>query len=164
MSESRIDWTVALTAAGVAAVATTATLALLGKKETGSAAAPINAVSHIAWGDEAATKDATDVKHTAVGEVLHAGANLAWAVAQELLFGKWMRAGGPGRTLVAGGLTSALAYVTDYFVVPKRLTPGFEMRLSKGSLGLTYLVLALSLAAGSAVGNSVKNAETNSAP
>jgi hypothetical protein len=43
-------------------------------------------------------------------------------------------------------IVSALAYVTDYYVVPRRLTPGFEQRLSRKSLLGTYAVLAGSLA------------------
>jgi hypothetical protein len=41
-----------------------------------------------------------------------------------------------------------VAYVVDYHVVPKRLTPGIESRLSCRSLLLVYVVLALSLGLG----------------
>jgi hypothetical protein len=40
---------------------------------------------------------------------------------------------------------AAAAYVTDYHVVPKRLTPGWELRISPRSLLATYAVLALAL-------------------
>jgi hypothetical protein len=43
-------------------------------------------------------------------------------------------------------IVTALAYVTDYVVVPKRLNPGFEQRLSSKSLFGAYAVLAASLA------------------
>jgi hypothetical protein len=39
--------------------------------------------------------------------------------------------------------------VTDYYVVPKRVTRGFEKRLSDPALFGVYAALALSLAAGS---------------
>jgi hypothetical protein len=42
---------------------------------------------------------------------------------------------------------SALAYLTDYHVVPKRLTPGFELRLPGGALAAAYAALALGLSA-----------------
>jgi hypothetical protein len=45
---------------------------------------------------------------------------------------------------LGGAGVSALAYVTDYHVVPKRLTPGWEERVSNRSLALIYAVLALS--------------------
>jgi hypothetical protein len=47
--------------------------------------------------------------------------------------------------MLGGGLVSALAYVTDYYVVPKRLTPGYELRLRPCALAGIYLALALSL-------------------
>lgn len=43
-------------------------------------------------------------------------------------------------------LVTALAYVTDYHLVPHRLKPGFEQRLSPRSLAGIYGVLAASLA------------------
>jgi len=50
---------------------------------------------------------------------------------------------------VTGGVAiSALADVTDCHVVPRRLTPGFEMRRSGGGMATMYASLALALAAG----------------
>jgi hypothetical protein len=140
-------------AANVATVATTVITSVLGKKETGSAAAPLNATSHILWGNKAASKDDVDGKHTAAGAAINAGAMYAWSFVLEGAFGKWVRRGEDvgakiGRAAVAGAAVSALAYVTDYYVVPKRFTPGFEKRLSPMALATTYGVLAASLAAG----------------
>jgi hypothetical protein len=39
----------------------------------------------------------------------------------------------------------------DYHVVPRRLTPGFEMRVSKSALALVYAALALGLWASSSL-------------
>jgi hypothetical protein len=44
-------------------------------------------------------------------------------------------------------LISAAAYVTDYHIVPKRLTPGFEMRIPRVALAGVYAALALGLSA-----------------
>lgn len=138
--------------AGVATLGTTVASALIGRADTGHAAAPLNATSHILWGDKAATHDDFDVSHTVVGGALNASAMLAWAITQEALLGRWARRGGLARAALGGAAISALAYVTDYHIVPKRLTPGFEKRLSaSGMLGM-YSVLALSLAAGLAHG------------
>jgi hypothetical protein len=49
-------------------------------------------------------------------------------------------------TLAAAAVSSA-AYVTDYYVVPRRLTPGFELRLPGSALALIYAALALGLSA-----------------
>lgn len=146
--DKTVDWTEALISAGLATVATTAVAAFLGKREADSMFAPINAVSHIAWGDEAAEADKPDVRHTGVGFLLHAGAMLTWSLVQEFFFSRMGRKRDIRQELAAGALTSGLAYVTDYKLVPKRLTPGFELRLSNKSLAVIYLALAAGLTAG----------------
>lgn len=141
--------------AAIATAGTTLATAALGLRELGHAAAPLNATSHIVWGDEAATHDAFDLRHTVVGAAINASAMVAWSAVQEALLGRWARRGGVGRAVLGGAAISALAYVTDYHVVPRRLTPGFEMRLSKPALAATYGVLAACLAAGLARGRRV---------
>jgi hypothetical protein len=44
-------------------------------------------------------------------------------------------------------VVSAGAYLTDYYLVPKRFTPGWEKRLSGKSLAAIYGMLALGLVA-----------------
>lgn len=129
-------------------LATTALTAWLGKRETGSAAAPFNATSHIVHGDEAALHDEPSAKYTLTGLLLNAAAMAAWSGVQEVAFGRWARKGTPARALASGAATSAIAYVTDYYIVPKRLTPGLEKRFSKQAMLVTYVGLALALAAG----------------
>ncbi len=128
--------------------ATTVAVALLGKKENGSATSAINAVSHMLWGEEAAATDALDARHTLAGAGLNAAASAAWAGMHELLLPRTGRPSVP-RALLAGATTSAVAYVVDYYVVPKRFTPGFEKKLSRNGLFGVYATLALSLAVGS---------------
>lgn len=144
------DWIAdTLTTGAVATAATTCAVAALGQTEEGNALAPINAVSHILWGDEAAAVEQADVSHTLAGLALNACAVTGWAGVHELLMPRF----GPRRlnqALAAGAMVSALAYVTDYYVVPKRFTPGFEKRLSNSSLFGIYATLAL--AAGSLCG------------
>jgi hypothetical protein len=67
---------------GIAAVT-----ALAGKRETGSAAAPLNATSHIVWGDQAALQDAPSLKYTLTGFVLNHASAIFWAAVYEKLFG-----------------------------------------------------------------------------
>jgi len=52
----------------------------------------------------------------------------------------------PLAAAAGGAAVAAGAYVTDYYLVPKRFTPGFEKRLSGQSLALVYGALALGLA------------------
>ena len=50
---------------------------------------------------------------------------------------------------VAGGVaTSAVALLVDYQMVPQRLTPGYEHRLSTGAMLATYGALAAGFALG----------------
>lgn len=129
----------------IAGAATAAVLMLRGTREAGTALAPINATSPVAWGDEAAQADAADMKHTALGAGIHAASAVFWASIYEQLFGRHAARERFGVTLAGGALVAALAYVTDYHLVPKRLTPGWEQRLSGRSLAWTYGTLAASL-------------------
>jgi hypothetical protein len=130
---------------GTAAAAATALVATwLGRRHTGSAAAPLNATSHVVWGVRAGRRDGASLKYTGAGFVLNYGACLFWALFYEGL-------GRPGRAraraLRDGALVSAAAYVTDYHLVPRRLTPGFELRLPGRALALIYAALGLGLCA-----------------
>lgn len=129
----------------IACAATAATAAACGSRDSGSAAAAINATSHVVWGRDAADVEDVDLAHTALGFAVNYGASAFWAALYEKWFGDAAerRALGPA---AAGALAvTALAYVTDYHVVPKRLTPGWEHRLPPRSLALIYGALALSL-------------------
>jgi hypothetical protein len=131
-----------LISAGLTTAATTGAALIISKLETGSAAAGLNATSHIVWGDEAASVDHFAPKYTVVGGLLNAGAMLAWSVFHELMPQK------PGAlgALSKGMLTSGVAYLTDYRVVPGRLTPGFEKRFSPRGMSWMYGVLGAAFA------------------
>lgn len=151
MNYSRILKDAAMTGA-VSAAATTAAAAVAGQVENGNAIAPLNAISHIAWGEKAARRDKPSWKYTLMGVALNAAAVTSWALIYEALFGKKVDRDHVVTALVGGAIVSTGAYVTDYYVVPPRVTPGFEKRLSGGSLFGVYSVLALSLAAGALLG------------
>jgi len=143
------DWQRAVRSAAVsgaiAAGTTSAYVAAAGARDTGSAIAPINATSHIAWGESAGDVETVDARHTLLGAALNLGACVFWASFYERFFGRAADRGDVGTALLGGGLVAAAAYVTDYHVVPKRLTPGWETRISQPSLFAAYAVLALSL-------------------
>jgi hypothetical protein len=129
--------------------ATTATAAAVcGALENRNVIAPINAISHIVWGDKAVTEDRISPRYTAGGLVLNTLAAMGWALLYEKCFGDAAEEGNVQWSLLGGALVAATAYVTDYHIVPKRLTPGLEKRLSNRSLLAIYLVLALSLGLG----------------
>ena len=126
-------------------------VSLLSRRSTGSAPAALNATSHFLWGDRAGRKQGYSLKYTAPGLAANYGACVFWALLYEAL-GRGRRRSAT-RALVEGALVSAIAYVIDYHVVPRRLTPGFEMRLPRRALFFVYAALALGLAAKNIVGS-----------
>ena len=128
-----------------ASVLSTLALAARGRSENSSALAPINAVSHWYWGNRATRVDGPSVKYTVPGYLTHHATSVFWAVLFEKIFGGALR-GRPAPTLAASATTAAVACFVDYQLTPKRLTPGFEHRLSRSSLFLVYAMFAAGLA------------------
>lgn len=127
----------------VAAVASAATVALLARRRTGSLASGANATSHVLWGDEAAARcHRADLRHTALGYAIHHSSAVFWAAGFESLLA--LRR--PPHPALAAAAVGAVAYVVDYHVVPKRLTPGFELHLARREMGAVYSVIAAGLA------------------
>lgn len=143
----------ALGSGAIAGLTTLLTASLAGKRETGSYAAPMNATSHVLWGDEAAQQDAPSTKYTLTGIAFNVASATFWAAIYEKLFGRQSDAEqSPIKPLLGAAAVTAGAYLTDYYLVPKRLTPGFEKRLSGKSLAAVYGALALGMAARSLFG------------
>jgi hypothetical protein len=129
----------------MAAAAVTLAASFASRRATGSAAAALNATSHILWGEHAGRRSDYSLKYTGTGFVANYGASIFWALFYEAL-GRGKRRS-PARALMDGALVSAAAYVTDYHLVPRRLTPGFELRIPRAALALVYAALALGLSA-----------------
>ncbi|AZO82213.1 hypothetical protein B5U98_08225 [Bosea sp. Tri-39] len=126
-------------------VVTSGVLAFLARMEGRSAVRPLNSTSHWYWGDAAGRSRRVDTAHTVLGFVTHHGASVLWAAVYEGL-----RRQRPGRPALGDAVAvSALAAFVDYAVVPKRLTPGWEKVVSPGAIGITYVAMALALAASS---------------
>lgn len=126
----------------------TAALAALGKGETGSMFAPTNAISHWLWGDKAARRNRPSLRYTLVGYLIHHASATFWAVLFERFVGNKLDQKNPALTLQAATAASAVACFTDYQLTPRRLHPGYEMRLSTPSLALVYGAFGLGLAVG----------------
>jgi hypothetical protein len=135
-------------AGSLAALASTAALTLAGRRQAGSAAAPINAVSHWYWGDEAFEQRNVDVPHTAVGYLTHHGAAIFWATLYAALCRKQQGTRTVPGVLAGALATSAVACFVDYRLTPRRLMPGYEHHLSRGALAVVYAAFAAGLAAG----------------
>jgi hypothetical protein len=132
-------------AAVVPGIFTTAAVSLAGYLEDSNAAAPLNAVSHIPFGEEAFKQDEATLKYTATGSVINVVAIASWAAAYEITFGRAARRGNTWAGVLGGAAVAGLAYVTDYYIVPTRLTPGFERRLSGPSMFGVYALLGATL-------------------
>ncbi len=131
-----------------ASVLSTLALAAMGKRETGSAFAPTNAISHWLWRDKAFTRDGPSLRYTLTGYAIHHASATFWAVLFEKLMGRRLDRKDKAMTLAVSTAASAVACFADYQLTPKRLRPGFEERLSRQSLALVYGAFALGLAAG----------------
>jgi hypothetical protein len=134
----------ALVSGTLGAAAVTLVASIASRRATGSYASALNATSHFLWGDRAARVHSASMKYTGVGAAANYGASVFWAMFYEALGGGKRR--NATRALRDGVLVSALAYVVDYHVVPKRLTPGFELRLPGKALAGIYAALAVGLA------------------
>jgi hypothetical protein len=78
---------------------------------------------------------------------LHAGASLFWATSFELPFGRIARRSRAAAWL-GGAIVSAVAFVTDYYLVSRRFHPGYEVYLSRRGLLAVYVAIAAGLALG----------------
>lgn len=125
-----------------------AMLAWRGRTDTGSAAAPINAVSHWLWPRKALRQDGASARYTLTGAAVHVGAAMLWSGLYESLRQRRLERGtATPTTAVADAVAvSAAAAVVDLACVPERLTPGFERRLSPRSVALVYVAFAAGLA------------------
>jgi len=126
----------------------TAALAALGKRETGSGYAPTNAVSHWIWGEKAARHDGPSARYTLPGYLIHHGSATFWSVIVERLCGGLLDRKNPALTLGVGTAASAVACFADYQLTPQRLRPGYEKRLSRPALALVYGSFGVGLALG----------------
>lgn len=128
-----------------ASVSSALALAICGKLENGSYAAPINAISHWLWGDDAARHDDWDVMHTMLGYKIHHASSTFWALIYEHVT-KTRQEGNALQLYADAAVIAALACYVDYHLTPRRLRPGFEMRLSRLSLLVVYAAFAFGLA------------------
>lgn len=148
------DWTrifaSALITGTTASIVSTGALAILARAEGKGALQPTNATSHWLHGEGAASHRQADVPHTLVGYGTHHASAMFWA----LPFQAWL-ASQPPRTPVEllrdACVMSAIAAAVDYGVTPKRLTPGWELVISKRSMVAAFAAMALGLTAGALI-------------
>lgn len=131
-----------------ASLAAGAAVAWRGQRDSGSTLAPINATSHVLWGDAAGQVEHPTWQQTLPGVLINAGAGIWWALVMQKLFGESVDRRGLPAAVAGGTATAALAYAVDYHLVPQRLTPGWELRISRRSLFMGLGAMAAGLAVG----------------
>lgn len=130
----------------LSSVLSIAALAFGGRRDAGSAVAPLNAPSHWLFGDEALRANRPSWRHTLTGLAIHQGSSMLWGVLYDRIFCRERRRQSLGRVAAGAVGFTAVAALVDLKLVPSRLTPGFEHRLSRKSLVLTYGAFAAGLA------------------
>lgn len=143
-SQSILDGLVSGT---IASIASTIALSILGKAELGKTAAPINGPSQWIWGRHAPYQDRFSLRYTIVGYAIHHAASVFWALWYEKLRQRMGPPESAASALAPAVITATAAYAVDFHFTPKRLTPGFENRLSQRSLLMVYGTFALGLGA-----------------
>jgi hypothetical protein len=144
----------------LASVLSTAVLGLLGRRQIGGAAAPLNAVSHWLWGADALREDRATWKYTLPGALTQHAASVLWATLYSLVYGHRREAKELSQAIAGGVATSATAYVIDYTITPKRLTPGYEHRLDGAGMLAVYAALAVGFTAGALLLRAIDNGES----
>lgn len=140
----------AIVSGTVASIASTAALALLARADGKGALQPTNATSHWLHGEQAGSFSRADVAHTLVGYGTHHASAVFWALPFEI----WLASRPPRVPLLLlrdASVISMIAAAVDYGATPKRLTPGWELVLSKRSILATYGAMALGLTAGALI-------------
>lgn len=121
-------------------------IGVVSQSVTGRSAPGFNAISHMVWGERAARQLHWSSGYTGMGLVLNQLACVFWAGCYEAMAHR--QDGQPARPLILAATVSAVAYLVDYHVVPRRYTPGFELVFPRRSFPFLYIGLAASLWAG----------------
>jgi len=136
----------AVVSGSTASVLSTIALASCGARDCRSAFAPVNAVSHWLWRDAALHQQQPSLRYTLTGYVIHHSMSIFWGIAYEALLYPHRRGGPRWHPYAAGLGVAATACLVDLKATPRRLTPGFERRLSGRSLALVYAAFGIGLA------------------
>ncbi len=132
----------ALGSGSAASVASTALVSLRSRQRAGTLPAGTNAASQWVWGEPARRASGWSLRHTLLGFAIHHASSVMWAAGYEA----WGRKRPSDPALLRGAGVAALAYVVDYHVVPRRLSPGFENRIGATGVAATYAAFAVGLA------------------
>jgi hypothetical protein len=134
-----------------ASVASAIALSICSRIDEGSYAGGLNGPSQWLWGEAEAYARKASVRHTVVGYSIHHLTSLFWAILYERAFGERTARKTPLQRCVEAAVSSAGAYVVDYYLTPPRLRPGFEKHVRTPSMFVVYGAFAVGLAAASII-------------
>jgi hypothetical protein len=105
--------------------------------------ASLNAVTHCLWPRTAYRQQTLSARYTLTGTVIHLGSGIFWGIFFEMFRGSRRNL---TPVVMSAATTAAMAYVVDYHIVPKRVTPGFEAHVPRRTFPVIYAALGLGLA------------------
>lgn len=141
-AQTSIHWRDVVRSGSIASLLSTLAVSFCSRSRVGSAAAGTNAASQWVWYPRARFARAPSWRHTGVGYVIHHVSSLLWASGYEAT--RPIHASTGGRAVRAAGI-AALAYVVDYHLVPRRLSPGFEHKVGSAGMVAVYGAFAAGL-------------------
>ena len=149
----------ALISGASASACSSIALSICSRIDEGSYAGGLNGPSQWLWGQAEAYTRQASLRHTGVGYVIHHLTSVFWALSYERIFGEPALDKTPLRRCAEAAISSAGAYVVDYYLTPPRLRPGFKKHLRTRSMFFVYGAFAVGLAATSIVRDRRRNAQ-----
>lgn len=137
----------ALISGSIASAVSTAALLVMSRLEGNRALQPVKATAHWLYGERAAVPAGIDGRRALIGYATNHAAAVFWALLFEAARSRRRRDDLVGTATTAAGV-SALAAAVDYGVMPRRLTPGWELAVSKESVAAAFVALAAGLTLG----------------
>ncbi|MDR5784429.1 hypothetical protein QCE63_33980 [Caballeronia sp. LZ065] len=137
----------------VAGLLSTAALGICARLHGKRGTAPVSAVSHWLWPQEANQTARPKPRHLIAGLAIHQLMSIGWAACNALIVATVRpamtdrvdtRANSARRVALASATTLAAA-AGDYIVVPKRFTPGFEYHLPAAHIAAVYAAFGAGL-------------------
>ncbi|HEX7934891.1 MAG TPA: hypothetical protein VF573_17695 [Paraburkholderia sp.] len=137
----------------VAGVLSTLALGACARLAGKRSAAPISAVSHWVWPEEVNQTAHPCARHIVTGLSIHHLMSIGWAAVNAYTLAAIQEAVEPcrdsraehrRRVALASGLTLFAAF-SDYVIVPKRFTPGFEFHLRVPQIAVAYVAFGTGL-------------------
>lgn len=135
-----------------AATCTLSALTLLARAEDKSPLRPLNATSHVFAGPAAGVEEDARPLLTGAGVAINIAASFFWGSITAALLASQERPS-KAKSIAAAAAVTGLAGLVDYGLVPKRLTPGWELALRKRSVVTAMAAMGLGLAAGALIGS-----------